>query len=130
MFVNVRNALVLFTGIFFVDFFSKRLLYEASIASLNTGFGIFPSSPVLIAIGVLITCFFFGAAIIAAYRSRPMLGHLLIAAGAASNMADRIQFGGVIDYIPIPIFLINANLSDMIILTGLAILLSSLRNNA
>jgi len=37
-------------------------------------------------------------------------------------MLDRLQFGGVIDYISLPIFMMHANVSDMMIAVGILML--------
>ncbi len=120
---NLKNTLSLLGGIFFIDVVLKRSIYPSPAASLNEGFGSFPSVPPwFVLVGVCVTLFFFILLLISAHRGKPVIGYLLITAGAASNMLDRLQFGGVIDYISLPIFMMHANVSDMMIAVGILML--------
>jgi signal peptidase II len=48
-------------------------------------------------------------------------GCMLLVAGAASNLADRIRYGAVMDYLHLP-YLSTANIADIIICIGVSVL--------
>lgn len=54
---------------------------------------------------------------------------VVLAVGAASNSIDRIRFGGVVDYIELPL-LSTINLADILITIGVSMLALTLLRNA
>lgn len=75
---------------------------------------------VTIIVTLIITCFA-AYTIVHAYRGNRVFPHIVILAGAISNMIDRVQYHGVIDFISLhysgwyfPIF----NIADMCIVLG------------
>jgi signal peptidase II len=76
----------------------------------------------VIVIGLLVAFFAYLAYF---SKSEKRLAYGLITAGAASNLADRISHGCVIDFIklgPLPIF----NIADILITAGTIILIAEL----
>lgn len=99
-----------------IDQISKFVAHDII---LNTGvsFGLFPSSLLTIMlIGVLITIAFkFGRLF---YASSPSVTGIFFG-GSVSNIIDRLVYGGVRDFLPVPFFEIRNNLADWAIILAL-----------
>ncbi len=103
--------------IFLLDQFSKFIVgfsrFFGSIV-INTGvsFGLLRSNHLLIStllllvLGILVVC-----VIQKNWRQHPIATGLFIG-GALSNIVDRVQYGGVRDWLPVGIFSIKNNLAD------------------
>lgn len=140
--LEVSFSLVLFTVLFGLILVSDRLLKLLALAHLgvgrpivllpflhlnltfNTGaaFGLFPNlRVVLAALGVVVTAGAFYAALRLS-RAFPgdrglLVGTALVAGGAAGNLADRLLYGYVVDFVDLrvwPVF----NLADSLIVVG------------
>lgn len=119
-----RKREVIF-GLFivFLDQFSKILVQEKHFFILNKGWvwNVLPAPagfPVLLIINVLILL----SLAIFIFKGRYRLGIILVFSGGISNLLDRFLYGGVIDFIKIP--LIPAfNFADIAISFGVAIFL-------
>ena len=97
------KALSIFWAVFLFDACVKRVLFAHGFAQLNSGYGFFSTvSAWFIFLAGAVALIFFFLAVRESILERPFLGSALIAAGAFSNIADRIQFKGVIDFIPLP----------------------------
>jgi len=111
-------------GFFFV--FSDQVLKFLAInfnflsVSFNQGisFGFLPSNWWLIVNLIIIIAIFFIILI-----KGTGLGGLLILSGGLSNFVDRIWYGGVVDYIRIPLFPWVFNLADIEITLGILIII-------
>lgn len=83
-------------------------------------FGLFGSN--FIAIIIAIVCV--SVLLIAVKKNDDLLKYLLIVlAGAISNIIDRLIYGGVVDYLKLPL-IPRFNFSDCLILIGLILVLS------
>lgn len=94
--------------------------------SLNPGIAFNIHLPPLILITAVIfvsivLCIFFVRSI-NEERRRRALGILLVILGAVSNIADRILYGQVVDYIDVPFFTL-LNLADVMISLGVGIVI-------
>jgi lipoprotein signal peptidase len=104
-------------AILLVDQVSKHMaIAEQSQVILNTGisFGLAADSPIisLISIGVLLILLWW-------WIQQPNMGLALIWAGGLSNLLDRWQWQGVIDWLPIPFTSLHNNIADIAIFVGL-----------
>ncbi len=102
-----------------------RLLPEVELTFLlNRGiaFGL-PALPVLqgAIITALVVLFVAGVRAIRRHNTRVATGALVILMGAASNMADRMLYGGVVDYLHIALPSV-INLADVLIVLGCLLL--------
>ena len=55
-------------------------------------------------------------------RAQPLQYHVAILLGAVSNIADRLIYGGVVDWIPTPLMTLNG--SDVLIMIGVCALVA------
>ena len=118
---NVKSFSIPLIFIFLLDQLTKFLFYQSEGGSLNTGisFSFFSSSTLLGQILLIPIMMFFVVIIFRLFGAKfPFLSGLLIG-GAVSNIVDRLLFGGVRDFLPVPFFLIQNNLADWAILVGL-----------
>lgn len=127
-----KISLVIFAVAIFLDQLSKYIAIKNGLElTLNPGIslsflGFLPSgimSVLLFALVILIFYFFKKE-----WLSCPMATGLFFG-GAVSNLVDRLYFGGVRDWLPIPFVSVHNNLSDWFIFAGLVlIILKSLKS--
>jgi lipoprotein signal peptidase len=117
----MKYSVPLFFVALIVDQFSKFIVQKQSGIILNDGvsFGLFSFvSPVILHIAsllliVVLTWQFLD------YWKKHLLAASLFFAGAFSNSLDRIWWGGVRDWLPIPGFALHNNLADWYIAISL-----------
>lgn len=114
-----------------LDQSSKIWASQVSLVSLNQGmaFGINLPPNMLILLTMLLL---FGVSwgwwqmvkqrcngqILTKNQSLQLIGYSVILAGGISNLIDRMIFGGVKDWLPIPLTPLNNNLADWMIVVG------------
>ncbi len=108
---------------FCLDQFSKWFSFSKGMGVLNTGisFGLFSSSfltliILLIIVGIAVL---YGRTLV---KNAPVISGVFFA-GSLSNVADRVLYGGVRDFLPIPFTGVHNNLADWGIVLSLGILL-------
>lgn len=104
-------------AVLFLDQLSKHMVItKQSLVILNTGisFGLAADSPLisLISIGILLILLWW-------WVQQPSVSLALIWAGGLSNLLDRWQWQGVIDWLPIPFTSLHNNFADIAIFVGL-----------
>lgn len=104
-------------AVLFFDQVSKHIATaNQSQVILNTGisFGLVADSPLIsfISIGVLLVLLWW-------WKQQPSISLALIWAGGLSNLLDRWQWQGVIDWLPIPFTSLHNNIADIAIFVGL-----------
>ena len=115
----------------FVDQITKWWVSQVSLVSLNQGlaFGLrLPSTLLLLLIMVLILVVGWGwwriarvtcnGQILTKKQSLQLIGYSMILAGGISNLIDRLIWGGVRDWLPIPWTPLHNNLADWMIVIG------------
>lgn len=128
-----KTSLVIFAIAIFLDQVSKYFAVKNGFElTLNQGIslsflGFLPSSIMsflLFALVILIFYFFKKE-----WLGCPMAAGLFFG-GAVSNLVDRLYFGGVRDWLPIPFVSVHNNLADWFIFAGLMlIILKSLKKS-
>ncbi len=108
---------------------SSAMLQNLPTFTYNQGisFGVFSNLSYailssLIICTALIGYFFWRKAVAHAWQSHPYLV-LLFAAGAVSNMVDRVVYGGVRDWLPVPGLGVYNNLADWYICIAVVVLI-------
>ncbi len=116
--------------IFLLDRFLKSFFYHARrgfyfFKNQNIAFGLpFPKN--ILIISIIIILFFLFFYLVKSYQNKNItliFSLTLIILGTASNLADRLVYGFVIDYINIPFFTV-LNLADIMIALGMIMLVS------
>lgn len=103
------------------EYLARTALREWTAYSYNVGaaFGIMGGSPDLLlwlefAANVIVV----GVLFFVKMRRGTRVGLSLMLGGAVSNLGERILFGHVIDWIPVPLMNLQYNLSDVFIALG------------
>lgn len=113
---QVGQFLLVFVSTISIDQISK---YFAKDVIINTGvsFGLFPSSLLtVVLIGVLLALAFkFGRDF---YSINPSVTGIFFG-GSISNIIDRLLYGGVRDFLPVPLIAVRNNLADWGIILSL-----------
>lgn len=107
------------------DQLSKYIAFQKGVATYNSGssFGLFGGFYWPLVIVPVI-----GWLVLWLYRARrfiTQLGLILIISAGLSNLADRLLFGSVRDFIHYPVINVVGNLADIFIVIGLIILLTT-----
>jgi lipoprotein signal peptidase len=106
-------AFFLGTGVFLIDQFSKFLFANQVEINRGISFGIELPTWLVLFLSVIVLGF-----ISFVLKKRPLLMSVVMGAGI-SNFFDRIQYGGVRDWLQLPLFGIRNNIADWIIVLGL-----------
>ena len=110
-------ALVLLDRVFKFIFLKTPSISSGVFVNENFVFGLGLNNTVSFIIGLIFLVVFLGYAF---RKNKPAPGWLVLG-GALSNLADRIYYGGVIDYLPI-FWGGIINLADIMIFSGVMIL--------
>jgi len=120
-----KRKIILFLLILIFDRILKQYYKTKNSFNLNIGvsFGLFSNKNqnYFYLVSLIILLFL----VVLAYKNRKKSEYFLLIFGGASNLCDRICFGGVIDYIKIPLFPIF-NIADIMIFIGIIKLLIDL----
>ena len=113
-----------FLFIFFLQTISL-VASKFSLASINDQFifGLVLNNVISIIISILFIVFLIFLAVL--YRKLNSIWFILIVSASVSNIADRVIYGGVIDYFNFMKFFVF-NLSDVIIISGISIMVIEL----
>lgn len=110
-----------------LDQVSKRLFSSSAIVNTGISFSFFSAAPANVVLTFLVV-FLAGAAYISFQSARRnsvlLVCHALFFSGALSNWLDRLFFGGVRDIWTLPVFGIQNNLADWLIV-GAAVVAGS-----
>jgi len=119
------HCLIVAVAVVIVDQLSKYEATQYGLISLNTGisFGLLAHHTQLISSSILIAFAVLGMLAIKHYtKLHPRLIGLFIG-GALSNIIDRFLYGGVRDWLPVPVVQIKNNLADWAIFVAVVYLL-------
>lgn len=117
--MDKRIQIILFFLLIVLDQASKFYFFKQGNVQLNVGisFGLGESAsqPFLL---FFLTAFLFLLLILLIWQKAWHWWWILFFAGAASNLIDRLIFGGVRDILPIPGTNLNNNLADYLIISA------------
>jgi len=119
------HCLVVAIGVVIVDQLSKYEAAQYGLESLNTGisFGLLGDQSQFVSSAILVSFAVLGILAIKHYtKFHPKLIGLFIG-GALSNILDRFLFGGVRDWLPVPILQMKNNVADWAIFVAVILLL-------
>jgi len=107
---------IIFLGSILLDQASKALANNLKLSLINKGIslGIWSNCYVVILLPILSLGFL---VILWHFKKIWNVGLILITAGGTSNCLDRVFYGGVVDFVRLPLIPIF-NLADFLVLTG------------
>ena len=115
----ISAAIILFCVV--SEYLARTALHEWTVYSYNTGaaFGIMGGSPdLLLWLELAANVIVLGVLVFVKMRRLTRVGLSLMFGGAVSNLGERIFFGHVIDWIPVPFMNLQYNLADVFIAVG------------
>lgn len=119
------QSFIIATGVVVIDLLSK---YEASrygLVSLNTGisFGLLGSKTEIVSSAILVAFAVLSVLAIRHFTKYQPRAIGLFIGGALGNMIDRFLYGGVRDWLPVPVLQVKNNLADWAIFAAVLWLL-------
>ncbi len=119
---RLTRILMVAGGATLIDQGSKLIYAVSSRTSLNSGisFGWLDQLPQVVLVVLLIGVFSCLVFFLAKNQELSAVAAGLITGGGLSNVIDRLAFGGVRDWLPIPLTSLQNNLADYAIAMGVA----------
>lgn len=118
----------LFLALIFLDQLSKHVADSWGLVDLNAGvaFGIGNEFSHWAVVGVL--CIFLSVVIWLIHEVDQFhsVGSVILLAGGVSNLIDRVWWGAVRDWLPVPGMTLSNNLADWMIVVGVSVYMTSL----
>lgn len=106
-----------------VDQVSKYFAIQTTGFTINTGisFNLFASAGITIALIIAYVLFFEWSC--SRWQEKYPIAMGLVLGGGLSNLVDRVVYGGVRDFLPVPFIGVVNNLADWMIVVGLLLIL-------
>ena len=122
------SLLFIFFLVIILDQFSKYLARQFDLVTINQGlsFGLIDQSPVIIHGILFVITISLLYVLLQDVWQKHVWSFVAIVASGFSNFLDRLLWGGVQDFLPVPFFNIRNNLADWMIVGVLVFILTEM----